>query len=153
MRACALNPHVVAGHRACLGASWVPCLHLPFCMCLLHSTFCTPPCSLTSVGFLLCFLPKESFEMIAFGDYAHSARPRFFPGSPPFFVPFFASIFGVIFDGFWLHFWITFLMNFHILALFFRACFLYRFFIEFRMDFGFIFDVFLIPLPFEHATF
>ena len=76
-------------HRACLRALWVPCLHLPFCMCLLHSTFCTPPCSLTSVGFLLCFLPKESFEMIAFGDYAHSAGPRFFPGSPPFFRTFF----------------------------------------------------------------
>ena len=41
-----------------------------------------------------------------------------------------------------LHFWITFLMSFHILALFFRACFLYRFVIEFRMKFGFIFDVF-----------
>jgi hypothetical protein len=27
------------------------------------------------------------------------------------------------------------------------------FFIEFRMDFGLIFDVFLIPLPFAHATF
>ncbi len=75
---------------------------------------------------------------------------------PPFshqFYQFSRSIFGGHFSGFWLHFWITFLMSFHILALFFRACFLYRFFIEFRMDFGLIFDVFLIPLPFAHATF
>ena len=91
MRACALNPHVVAGHRACLRPVWVPCLHLPFCRCLLHvhSTFCTPPCSHPSVGFLLCFLPKDSFEMIGFGDDAHSAMPGF---RPSFFVPFFASI-------------------------------------------------------------
>ena len=153
MRARALNPHVALCQRACLHTSWVPCLHLPFCMCLLHSTFCTPPCSLTSVGFLLCFLPKESFEMIAFGDFAYSAGPGFFRDRPFFFVPFSASIFGMIFDGFWFHFWITCLMSFHILALFFRACFLYRFVIEFRMEFGLIFDVFLIPLPFAHATF
>ena len=44
-------------------------------------------------------------------------------------------------------------MRFHILALFFRACFLYLFFIKIRMDFGLIFDVFWIPLPFAHATF
>ena len=50
----------------------------------------------------------------------------------------FASIFGVIFDGLWFHFWITFLMSFHILVFFFRPCFLYRFFIEFRMEFGLI---------------
>jgi hypothetical protein len=56
-----LNPHVAACHRACLDALWVPCLHLPFCMCLLHSTFCTPPCSHPSVGFLLCFFLKNVF--------------------------------------------------------------------------------------------
>ena len=56
-----LNPHVAAGQRACWGALWVPCLHLPFCMGLLHSTFCTPLCSLPSVGFLLCFLSKNVF--------------------------------------------------------------------------------------------
>ena len=55
------NPHVAAGQRACLRTLWVPCLHLPFCMCLLRSTFCTPPCWLPSVGFLFCFLPKEIF--------------------------------------------------------------------------------------------
>ena len=51
------------------------------------------------------------------------------------------------------HFWITFLMIFHHLALFFRAWFLCRFFIKIRRGFDLIFDVFLIPLPFAHATF
>jgi hypothetical protein len=64
----------------------------------------------------------------------------------------FSCIFWNLF-GFLVHYWITFLMIFHLLALFFRAWFLYRFFIEFRMDFGLMFDVFLIPLPFAHATF
>ena len=72
----------------------------------------------------------------------------------------FGISFGMLFSNmFWdycwflAHFWITFLMMFHLLALLFRAWFLYRFFIEVLMDFGFIFDVFKIPLPFAHATF
>ena len=53
----------------------------------------SPECSHPSVGFLLCFLPKESFEIIVFGAHAGSAGPRFFPGSPPFFHLFFRIYF------------------------------------------------------------
>ena len=61
-------------------------------------------------------------------------RAKVFSGIAPFFSSrFFASILGMIFDRFWLHFWITLLMSFHILALFFRVCFLYRSFIELRV--------------------
>ena len=71
MRACALNPHVAAGTRACLGPFRVPfCMFLSECA-FLHSTFCTPPLHstflapfswLSSVCFLSeGFLPKEIF--------------------------------------------------------------------------------------------
>ena len=54
------DPHVVAGHRACLGALWVPCLHLPFCslsaltlyaLHFLHSTLYSPFSRLSSCVF------------------------------------------------------------------------------------------------------
>ena len=136
-------------------------LHSP-CTCLSALSLCTSlfalhsaltPHSTFLVYFLRTSLRRMSFEMIGFGDIRTMPVRGLQVLCSLFFVSFFASIFGVIFDGFWLHFWITFWMSFHILALFFRACFLYRFFIEFRMDFGLIFDVFLIPLPFAHATF
>ena len=46
-----IYPHVVAGHRACLGASWVVCLHLPFCI----HTSCTPLFALRSHPFSSLF--------------------------------------------------------------------------------------------------
>ena len=135
---------------------------LAFCTCLFALSLCTSlfafhfALTLHStflVYFLRTSLRRMSFEMIGFGDPATSADLARHGFRSSFFVSFFACIFGVIFDGFWLHFWITFWMSFHTLDLFFRACFWYRFFIEFRMEFGHIFDVFLIPLPFAHATF
>ena len=46
-----IYPHVIAGHRACLGASWVVCLHLPFCT----HTSCTPFFALRSHPFSFLF--------------------------------------------------------------------------------------------------
>ena len=55
---------MLAGHRACLGALWVPCLHLPFCthpalaffhfhfaFHFLHSTLYSPLIRLSSCAF------------------------------------------------------------------------------------------------------
>ena len=161
-----IYPHVVVTtERVCVrsGLPVCTCLSaLAFCTCLSSLSLCTSlfalhsvltPHSTFLVYFLRTSLRRMSFEMIGFGETPYHAGQRLCSFTLSFFVSFFASIFGVIFDGFWLHFWITFWMSFHILALFFRACFWYRFFIEFRMDFGLIFDVFLIPLPFAHATF
>ena len=58
MHAQALNPHVVAGHRACLSPVWVPFLHLPFCVCLLHSTLFSPFSRLSSFVFFRRILLK-----------------------------------------------------------------------------------------------
>ena len=163
---CNLDPHVVVTTErvwvrsglsvcTCLSAltSALAFFHFPFALHFLHSTLYSPLIDFLSVLTCCTSLRRMSFEMIGFGETPYCAGQRLCRFTLSFFLSFFASIFGVIFDGFWLHFWITFWISFHILALFFRACFWYRFSIEFRMDFGLIFDVFLVPLPFAHATF
>jgi hypothetical protein len=153
-----IYPHVVVTtERVCVPV-WVACLHLPFFTFPLHFTFCIPLCTHPSFDFLsVCtfFAPHSEGCLL---KWLGLAKLRTMSGSGgdvlcSLFSSFFASIFGVIFDGFGYHFWITFWISFHILALFFRTCLLYRFFIEFQIDFGLMFDVFLIPLTFAHATF
>jgi hypothetical protein len=59
----------------------------------------------------------------------------------------------VIFDGLWLHFWIIFFDEFSYFGILFSSMFFVSIFHWISDGIWSHFDVFLISLPFAHATF
>jgi hypothetical protein len=89
---------------------------------------------------VLCVFRMSSTKLVGI------SRPRVLCHQRSFSDPCFASIFSSIFDDFRLHFGINFQWFSMFLTTLFRVWNLYRFFIDFGMDFGLIVDRFLMIL-------
>ena len=97
-------------------------------------------------SFFFCWFIFYLWPYSVLGAPRQSSAPGLFLFVSHVFVVEFLLTFHILFGSFVWWFFIFWL-------LLFRAWFLYRFFIDFVMDFGLTFDVFLIPLPFAYATF
>ena len=156
MRACALNPHVAVGQRACLGWLRFPsvetlplafhlallllhfsCCTSPFALLLLHSSeqiFCREPAQYHLVCFQIGFL-QVVFFLVVFPKeillilgclWAHRLIPSRCRGSSFFRIDFRTSIFYRILKIF-IGCWLPFGLQFSLIS--------YRFFIDFGMVF------------------